>query len=116
MSESAFVSAWNSYFNAIECRLNGVKQKRWRDPDKPWVEIHIRPHDLRHSYCTMLRDAGVDIKLAMKWLGHADEKMILKVYDHVTDFRMQQAMDNIEKMLDGRQNGRRTTKKLAKSL
>lgn len=36
MSEAAFKSAWNSYILTMECRLNGVKQKRWRDKSKPW--------------------------------------------------------------------------------
>lgn len=113
MSEVAFKSAWNSYFNAIECRLNGVKQKRWADPQKPWLSISIRPHDLRHSYCVMLRDAGVDLKLAMQWMGHADEKMILRIYDHVSDFRTKQAMADVETMLQSRQNGRQTIKRKA---
>lgn len=43
----------------------------------------------------MLRDAGVDLKLAMRWMGHADEKMILRVYDHVSEFRTQQAMADV---------------------
>ena len=56
----------------------------------------------------MLRDAGTDLKLAMKWMGHADEKMILKIYDHVTDFRTEQALSNLEKMTSGSQNGSQT--------
>lgn len=51
----------------------------------------------------MLRDAGTDLKLAMKWMGHADEKMILKIYDHVTDFRTEQALSTLEKMTSGSQ-------------
>lgn len=100
MSGAAFSSAWNSYFRKIECRINGVKQKRWYNGDTPWKTISVRPHDLRHSYCTMLRDAGVDLKLAMQWMGHADEKMILKVYDHVTSYRVSQAVANVEKLLN----------------
>lgn len=60
-----------------------------------WKEWTVRPHDLRHSFCVMLRDAGVDLKLAIKWMGHADEKMILKIYDHVTDFRIRSAVENV---------------------
>jgi integrase len=41
-----------------------------------------RFHDLRHSYCTWLRDSGIDIHQAIIWMGHADEKMILRIYDH----------------------------------
>ncbi len=54
----------------------------------------------------MLRDAGVDLKLAMKWMGHADEKMILKIYDHISDLRTAQAMNSVEDMLAGKQVGK----------
>lgn len=137
MSESAFSSAWDSYIGTIERELNG-HPKRWhhrgskkKSPDPiqlqvealikagkrneaealrlaDWKTFTVRPHDLRHSYCTMLRDAGTDLKLAMKWMGHADEKMILKIYDHVTDFRTELALSNLEKMTSGSQNGSQT--------
>ena len=71
----------------------------------PWKTFDVRPHDLRHSYCTMLRDAGVDMKQAIIWMGHADEKMILKIYDHVTPERTKKAVSQVEKMLSGCQNG-----------
>ena len=132
MSESAFDSAWHSYINAIECRINGVKQKRWYGHTKehkeriakaeklrkegkereaaeidlpPWKTFDVRPHDLRHSYCTMLRDAGVDMKQAMVWMGHADEKMILKIYDHISPERTKKSADQVEKIISGCQNG-----------
>jgi len=60
-----------------------------------WKEWTVRPHDLRHSYCVMLRDAGVDLKLAIQWMGHADEKMILRIYDHVSDLRIQSAIKSV---------------------
>ena len=63
-----------------------------------WKQWTVRPHDLRHSFCVMLRDAGVDLKLAIRWMGHADEKMILKIYDHVTDLRIRNAITNVNAM------------------
>ena len=39
---------------------------------------NVRSHDFRRTYCTMLYDAGIDLKTAQAWMGHADEKMILK--------------------------------------
>ena len=62
MTEQVFTRSWSSY-----CKALGVS---------------IRCHDLRHSYCTWLRDSGVDMHQAIIWMGHTDEKMILKVYDH----------------------------------
>lgn len=65
-----------------------------------WRTFDVRPHDLRHSYCVMLRDAGVDIKQAVEWMGHADEKMILKIYDHITTRRTAQSVQKVEDLIE----------------
>ena len=76
-----------------------------------WKQWTVRPHDLRHSFCVMLRDAGVDIKLAIRWMGHADEKMILRIYDHITDHRIQSAIISVNAMNNPQRasNGRQQT-------
>lgn len=80
-SDTAFRRAWDSYLRAIGTI--------------PGAEAPIRPHDLRHSYCTMLRDAGVDLKIAMQWMGHADKDMILKIYDHITPKRVETSVSHL---------------------
>lgn len=89
-TEIAFRRGWNSYMTALSARAGRT--------------INIRPHDLRHSYCTMLRDAGVEMKLAMQWMGHADEKMILRIYDHITIDRVENAVLMVEKSIKRGQN------------
>ena len=64
-----------------------------------WKSFSIRPHDLRHSFVTMLCDANVEKDLAMRWVGHADEKMINKIYDHVSQYRKEKATTDVEAML-----------------
>ena len=64
-----------------------------------WKSFSIRPHDLRHSYVTMLCDANVEKDLAMEWVGHSDEKMINKIYDHVTEYRKEKATNDVEALL-----------------
>lgn len=99
LSQAAFSSLWSSFKTAMETKLNGC-QKRWYGLTKehktllaageklpPWREVRIRTHDFRHTYCTMLYNAGVDIKTTMKWMGHADEKMIIRIYAHLTSER-----------------------------
>lgn len=88
MSESAWKRAWNSYINALGEQKNGC-QKRWSKG--AWETVSIRAHDLRHSYCTMLYDAGVDVKTAMLWMGHADQSMTMQIYTHLSDQRRQDA-------------------------
>lgn len=64
-----------------------------------WKSFSIRTHDLRHSYVTMLCDANVEKDLAVKWCGHADEKMINKIYDHVSAYRKNKAINDVEALL-----------------
>ena len=90
MTDTAFRRCWDSYLIHLT-----------RAAGHP---ISIRPHDLRHTYCTLLRDSGVDMKQAMIWMGHSDEKMILHVYDHVSDKRTQNSVDQVEKILNHMQN------------
>ena len=92
MTSSAFRSCWASYLHALSAAAG-----------RP---VHIQTHDFRHTYCTMLRDAGVELKQAIIWMGHADEKMILKIYDHAGAKRYQDSLQKVEKFLNGRQNGR----------
>lgn len=106
ITESAWKRVWNSYLNACGELKNGC-QRRW-PKHGPWEPVSVRAHDLRHSYCTMLYDAGVDLKTAMLWMGHADQSMTMKIYTHLTETRRKEAensLRNAEKSLFGSQNG-----------
>ena len=85
MTLSALDRVWESYVYNIEEKMNGF-QRRWAN-GREWKHFTVRTHDFRHSFCTMICDAGVDIKTAMKWMGHSDAKMVQKIYDHVTKER-----------------------------
>lgn len=70
--------------------------------------IFFFTHDLRHSFCTMLYDAGVDLKSAMLWMGHADQQTTMSIYTHLTEQRRTEAeiaLRNAEKKAFGMQNG-----------
>ena len=107
---------WNSYCTKMETAINGI-DRRWYGKTKEqkklaeegklpeWVEFDIVPYSLRKSYCVMLRDSGVEMNTARKWMGHADSKMILMVYDSVSEDRSEQERKKVEKRLFGGQNG-----------
>ena len=112
-TEQAFSRGWESWLNALSREANGGMQRRWwgktrehkaaierKEKLPEYREIRIRPHDLRHSYATMLRDAGVDLRVAMEWLGHADEKMILRIYDHPEE-RIRASVDKVDAWTGG---------------
>ena len=55
-------------------------QSKFAPKKLPVVIDKINPHMLRHTYATMLYNAGVDIMTASELLGHADIETTLKIY------------------------------------
>ncbi len=104
LTTAGWRNAWRVYINQLEVALNGCR-KRWygkRDCDKAnpppdWRSVTIQPYDLRHSWCTAMRDAGVDPHVLQVWMGHSDISMIMKVYDHVSDDRIQEEIRKVKK-------------------
>ena len=121
-SETAFTRAWQSYLTTLETHVNGCHKRWWHRTSEwikahpieyaryekmlkmgktaeaesyrlnGWIPVNIRPHDLRHTFVTFCRDKGVDIHVCILWCGHASEKMILEIYDHVSEQRYKDAL------------------------
>lgn len=124
---------WESYVHQMEQEINGM-QKRWYRRTKahkkileeaaqlrkdgkigeakakeaeipPWVSFTVRPYDLRHSFAKFCRDGGVEINTCIKWMGHTDANMILKIYDEVSEDRSKKEAEKLEKTIFDMQNG-----------
>lgn len=98
MTSEQFQRAWKSYMNHLNLYYGGKNASR----TNPKVQVieKFTPHMLRHTYATLLYDAGVDIKSAQKFLGHADVEMTLAVYTHLTPFKMDAAVSVLNSHLD----------------
>lgn len=109
----AWKSAWESYVSCMETAINGV-QRRWYGRTRehldliasggklpPWRPFTVVPYDLRHSFCCMCRDADppVELKTCVRWMGHKDAKMILRIYDEASDNRSEKEADRLKKTL-----------------
>jgi integrase len=46
-------------------------------------DYHITFHMLRHTYATLLQDAGVDLNVIRELLGHADIETTANIYIRV---------------------------------
>ena len=105
---------WNSYASHMETAINGI-DRRWYGRTKehkailaaggalpPWVSFTVTPYDLRHSFATMCRSMKPPIELhtVIAWMGHADAKMILSVYDSVTDDRDKSEADRLKNVFN----------------
>ena len=116
---SSWKRAWQSYVVCMEEAINGCR-KRWYGKTKehrailaaggklpPWREFTVVPYDLRHSFACMCRDADppVELKTCVRWMGHADAKMILRVYDEASDQRSEKEAERLKKSLFRSGNG-----------
>ena len=63
-----------------EMRWSLAKYKK-KYPERE--SLYITPHVLRHTFCTNMVNAGMDIKNLQYLMGHADVGTTLNVYTHI---------------------------------
>ena len=78
LTQSAWKSGWVAYNNMLK---------------REGAEREIRPHDLRHTYATILYDAGIDVKSSQYLLGHADVSVTMQIYTHLSNERKSKSVD-----------------------
>jgi integrase len=59
----------------------------------------IRLHDIRHTWVTIARDAGIDSKIVSDRVGHASESITQQIYTHRSTGQDQPAADLIGGMI-----------------
>ena len=64
---------------------------------------NITPHVFRHTFCTNMANAGMDIKTLQYVMGHSDVGVTLNVYTHVSFDR---AAEQMVKVIDFKAAGR----------
>ena len=77
-----------------EMRWVMMKYKKLH-PDKPLP--HITPHVFRHTFCTNMANAGMDIKNLQYVMGHSDVDVTLNVYAHAS---LDWAAEQMAKIID----------------
>ena len=64
----------------------------------------ITPHTLRHNFITMCWEAGIDIMLTMKMVGHTDYETTRNIYTHLSRRHLDQAQQQINAMFGAAPN------------
>ena len=59
---------------------------------------NFTPHVLRHTYCTRMAEAGMNIKVLQTIIGHRDVAVTMDVYNHVTMERVMSQLPKIEQL------------------
>ncbi len=72
-------------------------QKLWKKYQNETGLHNVTAHTLRHTYTTMLHEAGVDVKDAQILLGHSDVNVTQNIYTHVRESRYAVLSNQIDK-------------------
>ena len=59
-------------------------QKKFAPQKVPFVIRPFTLHCLRHTFCSMMYNAGVDVLTAQQQMGHSDVKTTLEIYTHLS--------------------------------
>lgn len=84
---------------AIEGGNEYISEVGFRRAHESFVKacgVNFRCHDLRHTFTTLIYDAGVDLKTAQKWLGHDDPTVTLRIYTHLSESRDKASSEGAE--------------------
>lgn len=81
MTEQAWKTLWSSYMADLNVRYGYHDRASKKCPGGlPMVIDTFTPHQLRHTFCTLMYFAGVDVLTARDQMGHKDITVTLGIY------------------------------------
>lgn len=116
MTATAWAALWQSYMRQLNIKYGTrtlADLEKMKKPGQRKFDMTIPPitlHWLRHTFCTLLYLAGVDVVQACAQMGHADVTTTLKIYTHLDATHKRKSVDKLDAYLsryssDIRQNG-----------
>lgn len=66
----------------------------------PMVITPFTPHELRHTFCTIMFEAGIDALTAKDQMGHADIQTTLSIYTHLTQKHKEIQANKLDEFLE----------------
>lgn len=85
LASSNYKRAWRSLLNRMDIEMGAKTYRNKILPDTSILDRSITPYYLRHTYCSMLAENGVDIKTAQYFMGHSNISVTANIYQHVTE-------------------------------
>ncbi|OAB35680.1 hypothetical protein PMSD_11755 [Paenibacillus macquariensis subsp. defensor] len=61
----------------------------------------LTPHSLRHTYTSLMAEAGVELNAIQRLLGHSNNAITERVYMHVTNAKKKEAVEKLDLLMNG---------------
>lgn len=98
LSKSSYKKAWHSILNGMDIEMGAKRYRNKIIPETSIVDRSLTPYYLRHTYCSMLPEFGVDIKTAQYFMGHSNISVTANTYQHVTEKMFAAGAEQIKNM------------------
>ena len=88
---------WDYFKNEMNLAMGCEASPKGRALPPYRVAEDLVPYCLRHTYCTDLRDAGVDITVARVLMGHSSISITAQIYTHQSEEAFNDAAEKINR-------------------
>ncbi|MCI5563840.1 MAG: site-specific integrase [Intestinimonas massiliensis] len=111
MTATAWEALWRSYMRLLNIKYGTrtpADLEKMKKPGQRKFDMTIPPitmHWLRHTFCTMMYLAGVDVVQACAQMGHADVTTTLKIYTHLDAIHKRKSVDKLNAYRALQKNG-----------
>jgi integrase len=81
--------------------INTLLNKKMNEgkEEKDIKDYSITLHQTRHTFASILHDAGIDVKQAQQWTGHKDIRVLLDIYTHLNKNQNQIAVEKVNNFI-----------------
>jgi len=69
--------------------------------EKAGLPGNLTPHSLRHTYTSLMAEAGVELAAIQQLLGHKNDNTTKLIYLHVTNPKKRSAVEKLDMLMDG---------------
>lgn len=102
MTKQAWRVMWDSYMADLNAKYGfGGTASKYTPGALPMVIRTFTPHELRHTFCTLLYLAGVDVLTAKDQMGHSDISVTMGIYTHLDAQYKARKMEALDVYLTG---------------
>lgn len=100
MTDTAWKRLFDSYMCDMNIYYNHIKKSKYDPHGIPMLIRTFTPHDLRHTFATILYESGTDVLVAKEQLGHSDVKTTLSIYTHLSAEHQERSVTKLNDFLE----------------
>ena len=103
MTEDSWKRLYQSYMHDmnLEYGFACTAPNKYTPEKIPMMIQPFTPHELRHTFCTIMFEAGVDALTAKEQMGHSDIQITLSIYTHLSSQHKGTQVSKLDKFLGG---------------